>query len=748
MKRPTDLSSFPDMVQWFSPRLLMRAGFRQSISRLFGQYADQRMIQHLSDPIPTKDNEQEYRQFVDRYNYTDAVNSSEPFWADFTADLGDGFDSTYSVAYMLAAPELRGDNRVSGIAPVQDLAEHEKLPRGQILILGGDQVYPWPSQEEYESRMVSPYSLAFPDEGVASNNAPHDIFAIPGNHDWFDGLEAFDDLFCRARTQRHTHKSPKIGNWFTRQHRSYFALRLPHNWWIWGADIQLSKYLDDGQLDYFSTIAGEMGENDKFILCTAQPSWLYFGTEAEGYARDNLRSLIDMPISKGAKLCGVLSGDSHLYCRYNESDKLGNFNLITAGGGGAYTHGTYHLEKEIKFNWLGEPLDFDLDRKLEPSATDGHSTQTTKPAAYPTKARSRSLALGNIFFPFRNVSFCLGMAMIYWLLTWTFSELRVEYNLQTEQTQVIKKEVETEVKRQLREKIDKLQKRRTREFVPEDSPTVRVEPAPMAMPEEVSPEQPIGTWTISVIDIYLKTVEDHGRLSTRGLWGAATLIVNSTYLLALGIASSPLAFIFLSAIWYVFFAIAQSKLKGTRGTLSRLFSGTLHFSVHLLTMWVLYCFLTYTNRTFFRPLLDKYASDAGIFFFLPTDLWERLLYPPEMFLLGGLGSGFVFGLYLLFSYYFKKLNIDWTFSAQRQTKFKNFLRMRFEPDRLTIYPIGLDSSPRRRRHWFSMRPGGWKNSSRDATEGGSRIEPRSDLAPRLIEGPIIIDSNDVINLPR
>ena len=42
-----------------------------------------------------------------------------------------------------------------------------------------------------------------------------------------------------------------IGGWQCQQHRSYWALRLPYNWWIWGADIQFSKYLDTAQVNYF-----------------------------------------------------------------------------------------------------------------------------------------------------------------------------------------------------------------------------------------------------------------------------------------------------------------------------------------------------------------------------------------------------------------------------------------------------------------------------------------------------------------
>jgi hypothetical protein len=55
--------------------------------------------------------------------------------------------------------------------------------------------------------------------------------------------------------------------------------------------------------------------------------------------------------------------------------------------------------------------------------------------------------------------------------------------------------------------------------------------------------------------------------------------------------------------------------------------------------------------------------------------------------------------------------------------------MKFEKDKLTIYPIALDKVPGR----F-----GWKSRNKDALEG-PLIVPKKPLKPRLIEGPIVIE---------
>src|SRR5690606_13883144 len=95
---------------------------------------------------------------------------------------------------------------------------------------------------------------------------------LPGNHDWYDGLANFLKLFCQQRT---------LGNWQTCQRRSYFALKLPHNYWIWGIDVQLNADIDLPQQEYFKEVARKAKEHltatgpQKIILCTAEPAWIY-----------------------------------------------------------------------------------------------------------------------------------------------------------------------------------------------------------------------------------------------------------------------------------------------------------------------------------------------------------------------------------------------------------------------------------------------------------------------------------------
>lgn len=88
---------------------------------LFGAYLDKRELQNALDArIGTQ------------------IGPDGGLWLDYVADLGDGFDATYSVAYLLAQPELTVDGH--------------RLPRAQTLVMGGDQVYPSAAYEAYEDR--------------------------------------------------------------------------------------------------------------------------------------------------------------------------------------------------------------------------------------------------------------------------------------------------------------------------------------------------------------------------------------------------------------------------------------------------------------------------------------------------------------------------------------------------------------------------------------------------------------------
>ena len=294
------------MVRWLDPHQLLDTAARVLLAGVFSAYSDNRELQALT---PT--------DVFDRSGEGD-------LWLDYVADLGDGWNSTYTVASLLAAEELKLEWDGESLA----------TQRGSVLVMGGDQVYPVPKRSEYENRLLGPYRAALP---CTSGAEAPELFAIPGSHDWYDGLVNFTSVFCRNRW---------IGGWRTRQRRSYFAVALPAGWWLWGVDIQFGSYLDEGQLEYFADVARDRLEpGDRIVLCMAKEVDSGRSTAETHSDRDVDYLEREVIRPSGAELLVFLKSGKHHYARYEEGDGLRQH--ITAGGGGAFLHPTHGLPERM-----------------------------------------------------------------------------------------------------------------------------------------------------------------------------------------------------------------------------------------------------------------------------------------------------------------------------------------------------------------------------------------------------------------
>ncbi|MFD3945142.1 hypothetical protein [Streptomyces sp. NPDC058579] len=388
-------------VRWLAPKELTRTAVKVGLAAMFAGYSDKREIQGaleaalLHAPL--------------------ADPRAEEIWIDFVADLGDGFEATASVAAALGADSLA-------------VPEHTPLPRGSLLVLGGDQVYPVASTSAYEDRMKGPYRAALP-------SAPDEplMVALPGNHDWYDGLTAFLRVFAQERP---------IGGWETRQTRSYFAVQLPKRWWLVGLDSQLGSYVDDPQRRYFETYLSALLEpGDSVIVCSAAPTWVKSVEEPDAFNslhwfdRNIVRSRFDRTTRTyeptGASIRLWLTGDKHHYARYAErlpDDGPGaggpgaegalppdprRRQMVTCGLGGAYLAATDRLPKELSLPSAASRLREKDDPPL---------SFALAPHTYPAPAESRSLARGIAnpfsphFLPRRNPGFAVLAGVVHMVL--------------------------------------------------------------------------------------------------------------------------------------------------------------------------------------------------------------------------------------------------------------------------------------------------------------------------------------------
>jgi hypothetical protein len=347
-------------VPWLSPGLLAGTAVRVVLAELFGAYLDKRELQ---SGLPAKLYEED---------------GKDELWLDYVADLGDGFDATYSIAYLLGQPSLD--------------VEGETLPRASVLVMGGDQVYPTASGRQYQDRFEGPYRSALPE--VPEGEAEPNLYALPGNHDWYDGLTAFLRLFARS-------EASNVGGWQTRQRRSYFALRLPHRWWLLAIDVQFGAYLDEPQLAYFRTVAEQLQPGDRVILCPPKPDWV------EGQHSMSAYDTIDYFVRKiltpsKVDIRVMIAGDLHHYARYSSAQR----ELITCGGGGAYLFPTHRLPDALTV-----PPARTRVRNASPKA------RYERKATFPTAATSRRFAAG-IFsqLPRRNPGFVTMIGLVHLLL--------------------------------------------------------------------------------------------------------------------------------------------------------------------------------------------------------------------------------------------------------------------------------------------------------------------------------------------
>ena len=382
------------MVGWFDPMQLVRTGLKSLVSLFVGEQSDRRIVQALAA------RRQAYYDHA--IHYRDGARGPRPapdrardeIWIDFICDTGDGWNPTYAIAYAAAQKSLRVTSRGS---PVD-------LPRADLLIFGGDEVYPTPSRAEYQRRLVVPYTAAFGDD--VSDEHPH-LYALPGNHDWYDGLSTFTRLFCSDIGGR------RFAGWWTRQSRSYFVLKLPQNWWLVGSDGQLQSDLDVPQIEYFREIAERhMKRGDKVILCLAEPTWVYaqkYRDAPQMFDETDLIFLREEVFAKqGIEVKVYLAGDLHHYRRHEETPDSARgaqpVQKIIAGGGGAFLHPTH--EEDVSLLTEDPVTDTSTARRFEVKAT------------YPDMKRSARLAWGNLLFLFKNPRFGLVPAAFYLLTCW------------------------------------------------------------------------------------------------------------------------------------------------------------------------------------------------------------------------------------------------------------------------------------------------------------------------------------------
>lgn len=271
----------------------------------------------------------------------------EDLWVDFIADTGDDFSVSKAVARLLVSEYEVDDPDAPGTKLT--------LPRGKLLIFGGDTAYPVATEIEIHNRVIVPFNTVL---RTQHDEAKRAILGVPGNHDWYAGLDGFGRLF-RARRMNlgraektddlSIDRFGQIGHfieWVEAfrlgtnvvkraalalsgytpvQEASYWSFRLAPGIDVWGADRQL-RLVDFQQRAFF---AAERDPERAIVVCLADPPYAFLEPSDAG---QEILQALGVTIQEDGLL--VLTGDTHHYCRQT----LGKGLQVIAGGGGAFLH--------------------------------------------------------------------------------------------------------------------------------------------------------------------------------------------------------------------------------------------------------------------------------------------------------------------------------------------------------------------------------------------------------------------------
>lgn len=264
-----------------------------------------------------------------------------------------------SVSMLLIGDTGEGDN--SQYAVAQTLTGQSRT--ADFAVICSDVIYPAGDQADYGRKFHHPY-----------RNIQVPIYALPGNHDWYDGLHGFMRNFCKlddpghvpdfgrglaARLARKLWRKPQQPDLAATsdsadssvaerpppdplQPGPYFALDAGPVRFV-AIDTGINGEVDAEQYQWLKRVSLECPERPK-ILLTGKPIYVngkYRPGQVLGAKEQTVDDVVTDP---RANFVMAIGGDIHNYQRYPV--KLWDnrtIQYIVSGGGGAYMHATHGI---------------------------------------------------------------------------------------------------------------------------------------------------------------------------------------------------------------------------------------------------------------------------------------------------------------------------------------------------------------------------------------------------------------------
>jgi calcineurin-like phosphoesterase family protein len=279
--------------------------------------------------------------------FGDPVNAMRVRWMSLLGsptDLVVDRSAESPISFLVIGDTGEGDaSQWAAVPPLQAVAGDTAF-----MFVCSDVIYPAGGVNAYRDRFFDPYDWY-----------ANPIYAVPGNHDWYDDGEGFMRWFCGTRerlpvrvgSRRHRllrmlgiwRRAPRVDEKLATaqaarhdqpgmrasQPAPYFAIDAGPVRLV-GIDTGITGTIDEPQRRWLERVSE--GERPK-ILLTGKP------LRVDGEPRD---AEVDAIVRKPAHhYIAAIGGDIHNYQRYLEPDR--RLLYLVSGGGGAFMHETHSI---------------------------------------------------------------------------------------------------------------------------------------------------------------------------------------------------------------------------------------------------------------------------------------------------------------------------------------------------------------------------------------------------------------------
>ncbi|MEO3813918.1 metallophosphoesterase [Sphaerisporangium sp. B11E5] len=220
-------------------------------------------------------------------------------------------------------------------------------------IVASDVIYPTGAGDEYEDKFFRPYQ-----------GYPGPIYAIPGNHDWYDGLGGFMRVFCDEPAIEAGKRLPGLRGLLWRKPEPIDEAKLakarerrgapgqravqPGPYWVIDLPGLLLVGIDNGirggiDRDQGAWLRRVSADPRPKVLITGKPIYdrnAYHPGPIEGGG-----TVDEIVRDPAANYVAAIGGDTHNYQRYPVAVGDRVIQYIVSGGGGAFTHATHTIPR-------------------------------------------------------------------------------------------------------------------------------------------------------------------------------------------------------------------------------------------------------------------------------------------------------------------------------------------------------------------------------------------------------------------